>query len=259
LATLSTKRRACATAADVDRWHAPPHCSIIASMPFFEHAPPPLPEESHATERIWLPPRWDRPSEGTLPAIVGATQIFARTENAAFALEHVRVYPNGFQLVVTMISNPRIAPEFEMGGFATFGTLAVTKADASDASDPSDTPTPPPAAPPRRRLGPSRFFEMTPRVGIRFSNGHTAGTKEHASFDTPRDVDGVPTEPVIVEGGFNGSGGNVRFQYWVFPLPTPGPLEVFAEWTHAGIEETSIVLSGDDIRNAAQRAIVLWS
>jgi hypothetical protein len=48
-------------------------------------------------------------------------------------------------------------------------------------------------------------------------------------------------------------------EYWVFPLPTPGPLEVFAEWSIAGIEESSIAISGDDVREAARHAVVLWS
>jgi len=64
---------------------------------------------------------------------------------------------------------------------------------------------------------------------------------------------------VIVGHGGGGGGGHFRYEHWVFPLPPPGPLEVFAEWSTAGIDETSIVISGDDVRDAAQHAIVLWS
>ena len=78
-------------------------------------------------------------------------------------------------------------------------------------------------------------------------------------FDVPKDDDGVPTQPVIVGSGGGGGGGHYRFEHWVFPLPPPGPLEVFAQWPVAGIGETSIVLSGDDVRAAARNAIVLWS
>ncbi|MDQ1447070.1 MAG: hypothetical protein QOC79_41, partial [Actinomycetota bacterium] len=53
--------------------------------------------------------------------------------------------------------------------------------------------------------------------------------------------------------------GHFRFEYWVFPLPTPGRLEVFAEWPLAGMEETSVVISGDDVLDAARQAIILWS
>jgi hypothetical protein len=34
---------------------------------------------------------------------------------------------------------------------------------------------------------------------------------------------------------------------------------VFADWPAAGIEEAMIVINGDEIRDAAQHAIVLWS
>jgi hypothetical protein len=100
---------------------------------------------------------------------------------------------------------------------------------------------------------------MGPRIGIRFSSGQSAEAHRRSPFDVPRDEQGIPTEPVIAVGGDGGGNGHFRFEYWIFPLPTPGPLEVFAEWAIAGVEETSIVISGDDIREAAQHAIVLWS
>ena len=100
---------------------------------------------------------------------------------------------------------------------------------------------------------------MGPRLGIRFSNGQSAGARPQSSFDVPKDEDGIPTEPIIVGGGGGGGGGHFRFEHWVFPMPTPGPLEVFADWPAAGIEEAMIVINGDDIRDAAQHAIVLWS
>jgi len=191
-------------------------------MPFFEPISPPPPEEHEQAERVWAPPRWDRPSEGTLPVTFAVSQLFGRTVNAAFALDHLRVYPNGFQLVVTVIANPRLPPELHMGGFASFSLMATAKTTSAD----EDKPNPPP---------PQSMFEVA------------------------KDEEGVPTQPVIVGGGGGGGGGHFRFEYWVFPLPTPGRLEVFAEWPLAGMEETSVVISGDDVLDASRRAIILWS
>ena len=221
------------------------------AMPFFEPLPPP-PEPPQQIEHTWAAPRWDRPSEGTLPAVVGVSRLLGRTDVAAFALDHLRVYTNGFQLVFTGITSPRLPPELQMGGFATFSLISAVKTNQADAGEI-------PAPPPPRPFSPRGMRDMAPRVGVRFSNGQTAGRSSASTYDVAKDDDGVPSEPVIVAGGFNGGGGRFRFEQWVFPLPTPGPLEVIAEWSQAGMEETSIVISGDEVREAAQRAIVLWS
>jgi hypothetical protein len=168
-------------------------------------------------------------------------------------LDHLRVYPNGFQLALVAMPNPRVPPELFMGGFASSSLLTASPARAPDTKK---TPAPPrPPRPPFRR----GMLDLVPRIGIRFSDDRSAGTGLRSIFDVPKGEDGVPTEPVIVGGGYNGSGGRFRFEHWVFPLPTPGPLEVFAEWAVADIEETSIIISGDDVRKAAQHAIILWS
>ena len=219
-------------------------------MPFFEPVSPPPSEELQPTERIWSPPRWDRPSEGALPTVVGISEPFARTDNVAFVLDHLNVYPNGFQLLLVVMTNPRLPDEFRMGGFESFSLIAAATHAVPDAEK---TPVPP--RPPFRR----GMLDGAPRVGIRFSDGRSAGTEPQSIFDVPKDEDGVPTEPVIVGGGYGGGGGRFRFEYWVFPLPTPGPLEVFAEWAVAGLHESRVVISGDEVCEAAQRAIVLWS
>ena len=222
-------------------------------MSFFEPPPPSPPETPQPSEQSWAPPRWDRPSEGTLPAVVGVFRLFNRTDNAALALDHVRVYPNGFQLVVSLVTSPRLPPELRMGGFATLSLIARRHAP----TDQDGSKQPPPPPPPR--LVPRHGLAMGPRLGIRFSNGQSAGARLQSSFDVPKDEHGIPTEPIIVGGGGGGGGGQFRFEHWVFPLPTPGPLEVFADWPAAGMEEAMIVINGDDIRDAAQHAIVLWS
>ena len=221
-------------------------------VPFFEPVDEPLPEFLEDAVRSWAPPAWDRPSEGTLPAVVGISRLLSRTENAALALDEVRAYPNGFQIVVSMLTTPRLAPELPMGGFTSVSMIATSRAAAE-----GDVATPPRPSRPLLRSYPGWY--TGPRIGVRFSSGQSAQLGQRSPFEVPKDERGFPTEPVITGGGGGGGNGHFRFEYWIFPLPTPGPLEVFAEWPTAGIEETSIALSGDDIREAAQHAIVLWS
>ena len=219
-------------------------------MPFFEPLAEPPAEPQQEAEQSWAPPAWDRPSEGTLPAVVGVGRLLGRTENVAVAVDHVRVYPNGFQIAVSTLTSPRLPPELRMGGFRSVGLIARRSAPTD-----RDDATPPLPSQLLRHPG----MHMGPRMGVRFSNGQSAAADWQSRFEVPKDEHGIPTEPVMVSGGGGGGNGHFRFEYWVFPLPTPGPLEVFAEWQVAGIEETSIVINGDDIRDAAQHAIVLWS
>jgi hypothetical protein len=220
-------------------------------VPFFEPLDEPPPEFQQEGERSWAPPAWDRPSEGTLPAVVGVSRLLSRTDNVAVAVDHVRVSPNGFQIVVGVLSNPRLAPELRTGGFASFSLIAARRPAPDEDDATPRVPSPP--------LRPYPGWHMGPRMGVRFSNGQSAQALGLSPFDVPKDEEGIPTEPVIRGGGGGGGNGIFRFEYWIFPLPPPGPLEVFAEWPTAGIEETSIVLDGDEIRAAAHRAIVLWS
>jgi hypothetical protein len=221
-------------------------------VPFFDRLPEPPPEPQDQTEQSWSPPRWDRPSEGTLPAVIGVSHLFARTENVALALDELRVYPNGFQLVISVLTSPRLPPELQMGGFHSISLLAARTTATGD--DTTESPQPMPARPLRASL-----FMSGPRIGVQFANGQRAGTRTESPFDVPKDEAGIPTEPVIVGGGGGGGGGHFRWEHWVFPLPNPGALTVFAEWATAGIEETSVVINGDDVRDAASRAVVLWS
>jgi hypothetical protein len=58
-----------------------------------------------------------------------------------------------------------------------------------------------------------------------------------------------------------GGGGDDRFQSYkfdVFPLTSPGPMEVWVAWPGADVPETKTVLDGDAIREAGLRCHQLW-
>jgi hypothetical protein len=69
-------------------------------MSFFEPLPPPPPEEEVLAPRPWSPSAWDRPSEGTLPAVLGVSQLFGRNDGVALALDHLRVHLRDRALVL---------------------------------------------------------------------------------------------------------------------------------------------------------------
>lgn len=191
-------------------------------MPFFEPLPPEPGFAAH--ERRWAPPAWDRPSEGTLPAVIAVDALVHQNDDVAIAVDHLSVYPNGFTIHMLILLNPHHTRD--MG--------------------------------PMMRGGPNRF----PRVGVRFADGRTGGQSGptfRGRLDLNKDDQGIPTEPFVgMAGGMGGGSNGWRMGAWVFPLPPEGPLEIFIGLPAAGLDETSITLDGSAIRAAAERAIVIW-
>jgi hypothetical protein len=148
-----------------------------------------------------------------------------RTDDVAVAIGHLGVYPNGFTVNVAVLGNPH-NPQVGPGAFG-YGDL------------------------------PGRF----PRVGIRFSDGRTAGrTAVHPDRSRlAKDEQGLPTEPFIGGGGGGGGMGAFHYEVWVFPLPPDGPLELFVAVPATGMDETSVTVDGAAVRAAALLAHVIWT
>ena len=194
-------------------------------MSFFEPAPPPPPER----ERQWGPPAWDRPSEGTLPAVVPVHEIVHCSDRVVAELDYLRVYPNGFTINLFILTNPHLEE----------------------------------AAPASRILaaGQGHVVHRWPRIGVRFADGRTAGRE--ATFpghlDVTKDDRGIPTEPILTMAGGGGGSHGWQFSVWVFPLPPAGPLEVYVALPAADAVESKVVIDGGLVRSAAERARVIWS
>ena len=172
----------------------------------------------------WVAPAWDRPSEGTLPAVVALDQLVAENDLMAVAVDYLEVYPNGFTISVVARVNPRkVADMME--------TL--------------------------RSVGQYRW----PQVGVRFADGTAArGTAAMGLVpDISKDEDGLPTEPIVRLVGGNSAPGGWRAWAWVYPLPPDGPLEVMVAVEPAGLSEATVAIDGALVRSAARRARVIWS
>lgn len=203
-------------------------------MSFFEWEPPPPPFPPQPPAGPWAPPAWDRPSEGTFPAIYPVGEIVHRSESAVVELELLRVYPNGFEICFAILQNPHAPP---MGA----GPRMLM----------------------RGGMGPHQRF---PRVGVRFADGRTAGDRSRfgAAYEVEKDDEGMPTQPVIGASGGGGGSRGYQFSAWVFPLPPEGPLEIFTAFQpvdepDSPVVETRTTLDATAVRGTAERAQVIWS
>jgi hypothetical protein len=192
-------------------------------MSFFEPLPPPL--DPVQRQRMWAPPAWDRPSEGTLPATLAVDALLDRSDDAVWSIPTLDVFPNGFRINVALMLNPRRQDELQSR---------------------------------IRHRGP--MMGMV-RVGVRFSDGRSGGRGlPRGPRGMPTDDEGIPTEPFVGLAGGGGGMGAWRFSAWVFPLPPVGPVEIFVSPpVPAGTGEFTAVVEGTAIRAAAERALVVWS
>jgi hypothetical protein len=177
---------------------------------------------SPAGDTEWVSPLWDRPSEGTIPAVVSVNALLFESDEVALAIDHLDVYPNGFTINFVRRVHPRRARE----------ALAMISAAGS---------------------------EWTPEVTVRFSDGNIA---KRGHLVVAKDQGGVPTEPIqTVTSRIGGGGpGGWRAWAWVFPLPPDGPLEILVALPAIGLRNPqSLTLDGSVVRAAAEGAKIIWT
>jgi hypothetical protein len=198
--------------------------------PFFEPVPPREPPPP----RAWGPPAWDRPSEGTLPAIVPIEEIVGQTDEAVMEVESLAVYPTGFVINLAMLANPHIDPH----GRGGHGSMLMFGRGPDSGIDPT---------------------ERWPRLGVRFADGRSAGSEAGVIMNVDKDENGFPTHPVLRMTGGGGGSRGFRYGVWVHPLPPDGPMEIFVAASATGSEEHRVVVDGAAVRAAAERAKVIWT
>ena len=160
-----------------------------------------------------------------MPAILPIEAVAHQGADVAVAVEYLGLYPNGFTIHVAILPDPHHG--WEMHRVHGGGGLRI------------------------------------PRVGVRFADGRVGGNRAgmfHPGSVVAKNERGLPTDPFV---GFGSGGGGPqqgwRLWRWVYPLPPDGPLEIFVGLPAAGLEEASITVDGGAVREAAQRARVIWS
>ena len=190
-------------------------------MNFFDRFPPPAPPEPEPSR----PPAWAKP-DATLGAMVAVETILARGDDAVIGVSGLTAYPNGFAFTLTAV----LRQEDRRGR-----TLHL--AFQRDFFD--DEPPAP------------EFL----RLGVQFADGAAAtNLGGHQLFAPGND----PAGPLLMQDGGGGGGRRYDMDFWVWPLPPPGPVTFVCAWPAQGIGESRADVDAALIRAAAARAIPLW-
>ncbi|MDQ0117996.1 hypothetical protein AB0280_17425 [Pseudarthrobacter sp902506025] len=205
-------------------------------MTFFQDFPvPPLPPRPRTTS--YVPPPWAAAPVYELPAAVHVGRFLSRTPGMVVAIRSADVFSTGCLFNLSWV----------------FRRAEQTEEDWADLQH--------------------LFFQ--PGRGIRRGSGRQTGLMFGVEFpDGSKASTGVlgphglmergqePEPPTLVLNNGGGSGGDDEFSgsgtLWLWPLPPAGDLRLVAQWTDFGMEETSLMLDGGALRQAAASVQPYW-
>jgi hypothetical protein len=194
-------------------------------LSFFE---PPVPPPEPPAEAFERKPWWGAP-HNEIGVSTGLRLVLARTDEVAVAAIEIVAFSIGLAL-----------------------TLAVLRRSPLESPRPDD---------PLGRLAQARGVRELPpdllRFGVEFSNGRKATTLGMPMFITAEE-EAEPEGPFLVPGGGGGGDDYWESSFWLWPLPTPGPLAFVVEWPAEGIAVTRHEVEAQPILEAARRADTLW-
>ena len=160
---------------------------------------------------------------GSLPGAAPIEVVLARNDRAVVAVTKFGAYPEGF--------------EFE---------LIVLVGDREEELDPMVMGY--------MRHGRRGDREEMLRFGMQFADGSKVTNQPGSRPFPPGGGDGPPSGPVLQQRGGGGGDGEWRQDYWVWPLPPPGPLTLACEWPGAGIPLRVVEVDAQPLIEAAGRA-----
>lgn len=168
-------------------------------------------------------PAWVRP-DAVLPAIVAADLVLARTGDVAVAIPVLRVYPSGFGFHLAL----RLRVPDESGRL-----MWVLPGLGGD-----------------QRGGPSgEAF----RLALVYADGRVA------SYVGPHRLPPEPDRELRLSSEGGGGGGHRwDMDFWVHPLPPPGPLAFICEWPAGAVPESRAEIDAQQLLDASTRAVQLW-
>jgi len=91
------------------------------------------------------------------------------------------------------------------------------------------------------------------RLGVSLSDGRSSEQDHQVTS-----LDEQPRGVVLTQGAGSSSARFSRFDYWMWPLPPPGPVTFAFVWEEAGIRETLAQIDAAPLIEAAAQARELW-
>ena len=188
-------------------------------MSFFDvPVPPPEPDPPRQPTPPWL-----GPPRGLLPGLSAQRAILFRDDKAILIVDHFRVYPTGLSFSLRVILKERKENHREPWG-QQFGRLPYPL--------------------------PDDFL----RFGIQFPDGWK-WTNLLPDMRRPKQE---PERHVITNRGTHGGDDSWKTDYWLWQLPTEGPLTFVASWPAYGVAEARATVDGAELRRCAKAAEVIW-
>jgi hypothetical protein len=207
---------------------------------FFEPPPPPKRPEPPPD----VPPRlaWWEPPENELGAPVPLRLVIARSERVAVAVVGAVAYSTGIEFTLDVrrrragYDDEGAADFFEDSFMHPFGHPGL-----------------------RMRRSAELPAEIL-RFGVEFSDGRKATTVGgHPAWEIAEaHGEGEPPQPVLSERSGGGSDGSWEQEFWLWPLPPPGPFAFVAEWLSEEIELTRREVDASVFLDPAQDSELLW-
>lgn len=115
------------------------------------------------------------------------------------------------------------------------------------------------------QFGPGPLRGQTRTTGLMFGIELPDGSKASSGLHSPygfRGNEKQPEPPTIVLNNGGGGGGEDELtgtgNLWIWPLPPAGKLRLLAQWLDFGLTETSVVLDGTELREAATNVQKYW-
>jgi hypothetical protein len=189
---------------------------------------------SAASGRPRVYPPWKSEDDRVIPVTIEWDRVLIDTPVIAAYAGGLRAYPSGLDLQISAALRP------DESGVQDRDLEARVK--LGPVGNPRDPET-------------AEELAAMFRVGVQFADGRGA-VADPTHRRGPRDPN--PTLPVVGFGARHWSAGVADGIVRVYGLPDQGDVTLFYQWLEFEVPESSVVLDGDALRAAAERATVLW-
>jgi hypothetical protein len=199
---------------------------------FFDDLEPPPPPEGSEEET----PDWISAPDGWIGAVLPVQELIGRSEEAAISLARLVAYPVGFEVTLDAFTRA-----------VSWGWAFDERVDEWHRGEHE--------RPPAELL----------RCGVEFADGRRASNLGRmfggtvVAMPAADDEEPDPAKDIrLVPGGGHGGGRQSRQEFWVWPLPPPGPVAFVCEWPRYGIPESRVKVEAASIGMRHRKPIEIW-